>query len=61
MSGRISTSVEAMLGTLTFISTLLTGDIIIDIIVGIVTYTLARLFWRYYGPRIVRFLDKFRE
>lgn len=61
MSGRISTSVEAMLGILTFISTLLTGDIIVDIVVGIVTYALARLFWRYFGPRIVRLLDKFRE
>lgn len=57
MPQRITHSVELVLGGLTFVSTFITGDILIDVIVGVLTYTLARLFWRYFGSKIIKKIE----
>jgi len=48
---------EIILGVLTFISTIITGDYIMDIFVGIFTYTSARVFYHYHKVHIIKFID----
>ena len=60
MPQRITHSAEIVLGGITFISTFITGDVLIDVLVGILTYTLARLFWRYFGSKIIKRIDRIK-
>jgi len=61
MSNKITYSIELALALTTFFSTLITGGIIVDFIVGISTYTCARLFYYYFGERIKKCISKFKN
>tara|TARA_R110000851_G_scaffold132263_1_gene266638 strand:- start:516 stop:707 length:192 start_codon:yes stop_codon:yes gene_type:complete len=43
---------ELVFAGLTFSVTLITGDMLVDLVVGIATYSLARLFWWSFEDRI---------
>lgn len=61
MPSRIATSIELCLGALTFLSTFITSEFLADIIIGIVTYTSARLFYSYFGMRIRSYIDRLKN
>lgn len=51
---------EVLIGTITFISTIITGDFIADLLVGIIVYSSSRLFYYYFNNRIKRFINKLK-
>lgn len=52
---------ELLVAGVTFASTIVTGHFIADLVVGIVTYTSARIFYHYYNERIIRVIDKIKS
>ena len=61
MTNKITLGAEFVIATLTFISTFIMGDFIIDLIVGIVTYSGARLFYRYFSNDVILFIEKIKN
>ena len=61
MPSRITTSIELCLGTLTVASTLITGEFLADLVIGIATYTSARLFYFYFGTKIKAFIGRIKN
>lgn len=61
MTNKITFAGEFIIGCLTFISTLIMGDFLIDLVVGVVTYTGARLFYRYYSGTIISIIEKLKN
>ena len=53
--------VELVIGSITVISTMITGDFITDLICGIVVYTASRLFYLYFGKKISTFIDSIKK
>jgi type IV secretory pathway VirB2 component (pilin) len=54
----MSAKIEAILAVVTMGVTLITGDIIIDFIVGISVYFASRLLYRNFGNKLNTFLNK---
>jgi hypothetical protein len=52
---------ELILAAITFSSTLMTGDIPVDIVVGICTYSLARLFWWQFEVPIKKTIERIKK
>lgn len=60
MSKKMTAKQELLVAGVTFASTIITGNLIADLIVGIVTYSAARLFYHYYHKKMIRVIDKIK-
>jgi hypothetical protein len=49
---------ELLIGCITFVSTMISGDFFIDLMVGVIVYSTSRLFYYYYNKRIISIIDK---
>lgn len=58
MTNKISLTVELFFGVITFMSTLLLSDFLIEVFTGISTYILARVFWFLFGDKVLIFTKK---
>jgi hypothetical protein len=61
MHAKITFGVELILGIITFISTMIVGHYLIDFMLGVVTYSSARLFWKYFGLGITTKIDRIKD
>ena len=61
MPYRITTTTEIYLGVLTFASTVFTTNFFLDVIIAVITYSSARLFYHYFGEKIKRIIDNLKS
>ncbi|NQY42953.1 MAG: hypothetical protein HRT87_06410 [Legionellales bacterium] len=61
MTSKITNSIELVLGVITILSTTISGQVIFDILIAIVSYTSARLFYHYYGNHIKASIMRFKR
>lgn len=52
---------ELIAAIVTFASTIVTGSIIWDLFAGIVTYSVARLFYHYFHQKMIDKIDQIRK
>lgn len=57
MPQRITPFIEIIFGLLTISSTLFTGQIVVDLVVGILVYFTSRFLYRKFGARLYKWLD----
>lgn len=61
MPTKITATIELILGALTFISTIISGNYVLDFVVGVATYFGARILYRLFGKKILDFVIRIKQ